>query len=799
VNRNPAFRPLPAFLICIALFLFSPASAQQPKTGAPAAVSQINTGLTAVAGVDRVVVLPGKTYLNGYAGYGFPPRRDGRRGAPVAPAVPPGPVPAATWSKTSGPGKIAFADAKSAVTTATFSAPGNYVLQLTADNGQTKAASTLNVKVETPPPSTHLDAVYTKHFKINNPLWSARAKALMVNWIPHCIDQINRTDLQQGPGGIDNFVEAAKAMAGLPHGNHKGYVFSNAWVHQTVEAMSIALMIDPQGDPEIIRAHQKMRTTLDDWIPKILAAQAPDGYMQTAFALPRLGGRGNVDMGPFERWARRGDHEGYTAGYFLESAINHYLMTDKKDARLYNAAKKLADCWYNNIGPAPKKEWYDGHQEMEQALVRFGRFVNDMEGEGKGERYVQLAKFLLDSRKNGSEYDQSHVPVIQQYEAVGHAVRAVYSYSGMADVAVETHDTDYQSAVMSLWDNIVNRKYYVTGGVGSGETSEGFGPNYSLRNNAYCESCSSCGQIFFQYKMNLAYHHARYADLYEETLFNALLGGVDLEGKNFYYTNALDSGEPRYPWHNCPCCVGNIPRTLLMLPTWMYAKSADSIYVNLFVGSTATVENVAGTDVEMVQATDYPWNGKIAITVNPKASKRFSVRIRVPDRSVSTLYESAPAANGIQSISINGMAAKPAIANGYAVVTRTWKTGDKITLDLPMKVQRITPSGKILATQGRVALRYGPLVYNIEKADQDITQVLSPDSPLTAEWRGDLLGGVMTIKGVFANGSTMLAIPNYARNNRIPAAAPAEPQAAAGAAPRTGPRPPTSIVWIKAR
>jgi DUF1680 family protein len=299
--------------------------------------------------------------------------------------------------------------------------------------------------------------------------------------------------------------------------------------------------------------------------------------------------------------------------------------------------------------------------------------------------------------------------------------------------------------------------------------------------------------------MNLAYRNARYADLYEETLFNALLGGVDLEGKNFYYQNPLDSSGPRYPWHSCPCCVGNIPRTLLMLPTWMYAKSADSIYVNLFVGSTATVENVAGTDVEMVQATDYPWSGKVAITVNPKASKRFTIRLRVPDRSVSTLYESAPSANGIHSISVNGTAVKPAIANGYAMVTRTWKTGDKITLDLPMKVQRITPSGKILATQGRVALRYGPLVYNIEKVDQDITQVLNPGSPLTAEWRGDLLGGVMAIKGVFADGSALLAIPNYARNNRIPAAAPAEPQAAAAAAQRTGPRPPTSIVWIKAR
>ena len=560
----------------------------------------------------------------------------------------------------------------------------------------------------------------------------------MVSWIPHCIDQINRSDLKQGPGGIDNFVEAGKKLRGEPHGAHKGYVFSNAWVHQTVEAMSIALMIDPQGDPEIIKAHAKMRATLEDWIPKILAAQEPDGYLQTAFTLPRVDARGTVDPGPFAHWERRGDHEGYTAGYFLESAINHYLMTNKKDARLYNAAKKLADCWCANLGPAPKKAWYDGHQEMEQALVRFGRFVNDMEGGGKGTKYVELAKFLLDGRYNAArndrernEYDQSHLPVTQQYEAVGHAVRAMYNYSGMADVAVETHDPDYQSAVKSLWDNMVNKKYYVTGGVGSGETSEGFGPNYSLRNRAYCESCSSCGAIFFQWKMNLAYHDAKYVDLYEETMYNALLGSTDLAGVNFYYTNPLDANVGRAPWHTCPCCVGNIPRTLLMMPTWVYAKSADGVYVNLFVGSTITLENVAGTDVEMVQATDYPWSGKLALTVNPKTPKNFSLRIRVPDRGVSSLYRSTPDANGITSIAVNGQTVKPAIEKGYAVITRAWKAGDKVDVVLPMKVQRVHASEKIEDTRNKVALRYGPLVYNIEQVDQDINKVTeserSPD------------------------------------------------------------------------
>jgi uncharacterized protein len=790
--------------------------------------------LNAVAGVDRVTILPGKTYIRGWAGYGDPPRPERPRGPQTPNAAPPppppsGPPPVATWSKESGPGAVKFEDPKALITTATFTAPGAYVLKLTADNGQTKSSSTLNVSVETPPPAKQLEAVYTKNFKIDSKFWNARAKVLMVNWIPHCIDIINRNDVTLGPGGIDNFIEAGKKLRGEPAGHHKGYVFSNAWVHQTVEAMSIALMIDPQGDPDILKAHEKFRATLEDWIPKILAAQEPDGYLQTAFTLDRVGGRGGsiIESSKFQHWdaAHRGDHEGYTAGYFLESAINHYLMTGKKDARLYNAAKKLADAWYSHLGPAPKKPWYDGHQEMEQALVRFGRFVNDMEGGGKGDPYIQTAKFLLDSRytaavnpaRDRSEYDQSHLPVTQQYEAVGHAVRATYTYSGMADVAVETHDPDYQSAVRSLWDNVVNKKYYLTGGIGSGETSEGFGPNYSLRNNAYCESCSSCGMVFFHWKMNLAYHDARYVDNYEETMYNALLGSTDLEGKNFYYTNPLDATMGRSSWHTCPCCVGNIPRTLLMVPTWSYAKAPDGVYVNLYIGSTIMLENAAGTDIEMVQDTDYPWSGKIAITVNPKAQKNFTVRLRVPNRTTSKLYQPTPEVNGIVSLSVNGKPVKPVIEKGYATITRTWKAGDKIALELPLKVQRVQAVDQILSTRGKAALRYGPLIYNIERADQDITKALAPDSPLTTEWRGDLLGGITTIKGEFSDHTPLLAIPNYARVNREkdlpPEAGPlaADPsfylgptaqqpgaaQAATQQGQRRAPRPPASIIWMQ--
>ncbi len=699
------------------------------------------------AGVDRDVMLDGKTYLSGSAKF-----------------LKPGKSAKVMWSKDSGPGNVEFADAHTNVTTATFSEPGNYILKLTAGKGKLNASATLNVKVTTPPPAQRLDVVYTKPYKINNPLWSAKAKALIVNWIPHCIDEINSTNIApgHGDGGIDNFIEAAKALRGEPHAPQRGYVFANAWVHQTVESMCIALMVDPQGDSDMIAAQAKMKATLEDWIPKILAAQEPDGYLQTAYTL--------ADR---KQWptswdpAHRGNHEGYVGGYFIESAINHYTLTGGSDKRLYNAAKKLADCWADNIGPG-KKDWYDGHEEMEQALVRFGRFVNDVEGSGHGDSYIALAKFLLDCRgaHGGTDYDQTRVPVQQEYEAVGHAVRASYLFSGMSDIAAETHDVDYQSAVMSLWDDLINKKYYLTGGIGSGETSEGFGPNYSLRNEAYCESCSSCGLIFFQYKMNLAYHDAKYADLYEETMYNALLGSTDMDGKNFYYDNPLAEDKTRYPWHVCPCCVGNIPRTLLMIPTWTYAKSDNGIYVNLFIGSTINVERIAGTDVQMVQKTDYPWSGNVSITVNPKESKTFTVFVRVPDRTTSALYTPTPQVSGLKSLAVNGQTISPKIENGYAAITREWKSGDTIDLVLPMEIQVVKADEHIAADRGRVALRYGPLIYNVESTDQPNLN-LTPDlTSLATEWRADMLGGTMVIKGKWSDGSPLLAIPNYARENR---------------------------------
>lgn len=736
------------------------------------------------AGPDRVVVIPGAAHLSGLAKIA---QQD--------------PVPKFEWTRQSGPGEVIFAEPQSLGTTATFTSPGDYVLKLQSNIGELTSADTVSVHAIATQIGNHLKPIAATKWKIDSPLWSPRLNVLITNWIPHCIDYLehpakhpNVAEISKylaahgksndelkamspaqmydayvaatgdrskvfGPGGIDNFIEAGKALAGQPAGHHQGPPWANAYVYNTVESMCLALLLDPQGDAEIARAQDAFRAKLEEWIPLIVAAQEPDGYIQTRFTLDRSKPR---------HWdpRLRGEHEGYVAGYLIEAAIAHYFATGGRDKHLYDAAKKVADCWCDHIGPAPKQPWFDGHEALELALVRLGHLVNQVEGKGEGDRYITLAKFLIDCRNGGSEYDQSHVPIVRQYEAVGHAVRAEYLYSGLADVARATRNIDYQSALQSIWSNLVDRKYYVIGGVGSGDTSEGFGRDYALKNAAYCESCANCGQVFFQWRMLLGYADARYADLYEDTLFNAVLSDYDLAGDNFTYTNSLDTSEQRYPWHDCPCCVGNFPRTLLALPTWMYARSADGLYVNLFAGSTVNVEDIAGTDVQMVQSTDYPRNGNVTITVNPKAAKDFTIFIRQPNRDVSALYTSTPKSGALKSLTVNGQPIEVKSVNGYVAITRKWSPGDKIELQIPMVVQRVKCDPKVAANIGRVALRYGPMIYNIESVDCDVDSILPADVPLTTQFAPDLLGGVTTIKGTFADGKPMTAIPNFARNNR---------------------------------
>lgn len=354
----------------------------------------------------------------------------------------------------------------------------------------------------------------------------------------------------------------------------------------------------------------------------------------------------------------------------------------------------------------------------------------------------------------GSEYDQSHKPVVEQRESVGHAVRFAYSIAGMADIALATDDSAYHDATLALYHNTIGKKYHVTGGIGSVGSNEGFGPNYELPHSAYSETCAGCGLLFVGHRMNRAHHDAAYASLFEETLYNVILGSLDSSGDHFTYTNPLYQTHERYEWHGCPCCVGNIPRTLLKAPTWAYQRSDDGVWVNLYFGSTVTIDDVAGGSVELAQRTNYPWDGAVAITVTPDSEREFTLRLRTAAWDVSPLYTATPAADGLKALTVNGEAQDISIENGYAVVRRTWRRGDQVTFELPMAVQRVHADERIAATRGQVALRRGPLLLNVEAVDQPIDFELTADAPLTPRWKAELLNGVVVIEGKTADGDT---------------------------------------------
>ena len=697
--------------------------------------------------VDRDVVVGGTTYLTGTV------QDDGK--LYIKPVV--------TWSLASGANAVTFTNTATTTTSAAVGGPaGTALLQLTAFDGQYYSSNTTKVTVATPFPAAHALPVYVEKnsYTISNSLWNYRLKNTLTHWIPYLYSQLNNTNLAQG--NINSFIQAGNKLAGRAYNVPNVDPWADGYTLNAVEAMSYALMYDAQGDPAILAAQAAFQTNLAYWIPKILSAQESDGYLHTYTTLRGLG-----------RWTINTDHEGYVGGYFIEAGIANYLSTGRTDPTMYNAAKKLADCWCANLGPGVKN-WYDGHENMEQALVHLGRFVNEFEGPTNGEKYINLAKFLIDCRgtpadnaaeNDGADYDQSQSPVKQQYEVVGHGVRSLYLCSGTADVAIETKSLDYESAALSFYDNFVNKKYYLTGGAGSGETSEGFGNNYSLPNGSYCETCAGCGTLFFFQKMNLAYQDAKYADLMENVLYNEVLGSLDDQASNIFYPNPLNSSAARAPWTGVPCCYGNAARTLFELPTWMYARSTNAIYLNMFIGGSVTISNISGVSVTMNQATDYPWTNTDSITVNPSTPANFAVFIREPNRTFSALYTPTPAISGLASILLNGSPISPPITNGYAVITRTWTAGDRVDLALPMAVQRVRCSTNVAANVGLVALQYGPLIYNIESVDQNINLVLGSTAPLSLQ-RTNLLGGFWEITGNYTDGSPLTAIPNYARLNR---------------------------------
>ena len=596
--------------------------------------------------------------------------------------------------------------------------------------------------------------------------WAPRIETNRAVTIPFAFEQCEKS------GRMDNFDRAAKALLGEELSDRKPppYPFDDTDPYKVLEGASYTLAAKP--DPVL-------QSYLDRLIAKIGRAQEPDGYLYTARTINPE--HPHAWSGP-QRWLKDPDesHELYDAGHLFEAAAAHYQATG--ETNLLNIAIKEANLLCSTFGPDKLQIW-PGHEIVEMGLVRLYRVTGD-------ERYLNLAKFFLDVRgPDGDEYHQSKIKPVDQRAAVGHAVRAGYLYSGMADIAALTADQRYLQAIDAIWDNAVTRKLYITGGIGAVGGGEAFGPDYFLPNmSAYCETCAAVANDYWNQRLFLLHGNAKYIDVMERTLYNGLLSGVSLDGKRFFYPNPLESNgqHARSPWFGVACCPGNITRFLASVPGYVYAQQGDSVYVNLYVGSTAELQ-VEGSKIQLTQATRYPWAGQVRLTVVPAKKTRFTLKLRIPgwargEAVPGDLYQFADENREPVSLKINGKAVSADPVKGYISLKRSWKKGDMVELELPMPVRRIKANPNVQADRGRVALQRGPLVYCAEWPDNPegkVRNLLLPDAaPLTSEFRADLLNGVEVIKGKAQSVSAdaeghlahtdqdFMAIPYYAWANR---------------------------------
>ncbi|HJQ23559.1 MAG TPA: beta-L-arabinofuranosidase domain-containing protein [Blastocatellia bacterium] len=608
------------------------------------------------------------------------------------------------------------------------------------------------------------------HF--NDLFWAPRIDINRRVTIPFAFQKCEET------GRVANLEHAAAALRNEPNRDKTlpGYPFDDTDIYKVIEGAAYTLSV--QRDP-------KLEAYIDGLVAKIAAAQEPDGYLYPART---INPEHPHKWAGTKRWEaeRQNSHELYEIGHLTEAAVAYYQATGKR--ALLDVALKCADLLDRTFGPGKQSIW-PGHQITEMALAKLYRETGD-------ERFVKLAKFLLDARGpdgapgGGNTYNQSHMKVTDQVEAVGHAVRATYMYSGMADVAALTGDDSYVRAIDRIWDNVVDKKLYITGGIGSVGQIEGFGADYDLPNmSAYNETCAAIGNDYWNYRLFLLHQDARYVDVMERTLYNGLLSGVSLDGKLFFYPNPLESNgqHQRSPWFGCACCPGNITRFLASVPGYVYAEQGDTLYVNLFVASTAAIKLDSGRSVRVTQATRYPWAGDIHMTVNPDRAGRFTINVRIPgwarnEAVPGDLYRFADKDSEPVTLKVNGQPVALDMDKGYAKLSRVWQRGDVIEMTLPMPVRRVVANDRVEADRNRVALQRGPLVYCAEwpdSPDHHVRNLLLPDDTgLKAEFRPDLLNGVVVIKGrsvalayneqgqVNKKEQDFLAIPYYAWANR---------------------------------
>lgn len=589
---------------------------------------------------------------------------------------------------------------------------------------------------------------------------------------------------EEETGRIDNFVRAAKSIRGESFENHKypPYPFDDSDVYKVIEGASYTLSVRP--DP-------KLDAYLDDLIAKIGAAQEKDGYLYTARTIDPLHPHpwsGN------QRWILEGvnSHELYDLGHLYEAAAAHYQATGKRS--LLDIALRTADLLDRTFGSDKQAIW-PGHQIIEMGLAKLYRVTGDA-------RYLNLAKFMLDSRGPqsseegaGNPYVEAHLRVVDQTEAVagGHAVRATYMYSGMADVAALTGDAGYVNALDRIWDNVTQKKLHITGGIGARSQGEAFGDDYELPNlTAYNETCAAVGNDYWNHRLFLLHADAKYIDVMERTLYNGLISGVSLDGTTFFYENPLEATgqakkDQRSPWFGVACCPGNITRFMASVPGYVYAQRGDSVWVNLFMSNHADIKMDNGSTLNLVQETRYPWDGDVKMTVNPDAPARLTINVRIPgwarNEPIPTdLYRFAETVKAHAVLKLNGKLIPIKLDKGYVSLTRTWKKGDVIELNLPMPVRRVVANGNVVADRGRVAIQRGPLVYAAEWTDNPngkVRNLVLPDSSgLVARFNPGLLKGVTVVEGraialtydtkgnVIKTTQAFTAIPYYAWANR---------------------------------
>lgn len=613
--------------------------------------------------------------------------------------------------------------------------------------------------------TTPLNPVPFTSVHLNDQFWAPKIETNRKTSIPSAFGKCEEN------GRMDNFALAC----GLIKGEHKGdFPFDDTDVYKVLEGASYTLAV--QYD-------KKLDHYIDSLITLIGAAQEKDGYLYTCLInkckrLERWYGKG--------RWDKLNSHELYNCGHLYEAAVAHFQATGKRT--LLDIAIKNADLVNTVFGTGEgQKKVPSGHPIVEMALVKLYRVTHE-------DKYLKLARFFIDETGKGtdghklSEYSQDHKPVVDQDEAVGHAVRLGYLYSGVTDVASLMKDSALMEATKRVWENVVSKKLYITGGIGQRAQGEGFGPNSELPNMTdYCETCAAISNVYWNYRLFLNDGNSKFYDVLERSLYNGVISGVSLSGDKFFYDNPLESvhNHDRAPWFGCACCPGNITRFMASVPGYVYTTDEHNIYVNLFAGGKASIA-VGKDTVAISQQTRYPWEGKVVISIDKPGKDRFGLKIRIPgwaqNQAVpSDLYQFTDQVTDKYTICVNGSEKSPEVVNGYAIIRNNWKRGDEVEIDFPMPVRKIKANDKVTNDQGKLAYQRGPIVYCFEDKDNNngrmFDNFVSPDATVQNQFEENLLGGVVTLfmKGsiVSKNGDSktiepanLKAIPYYAWNNR---------------------------------